>query len=100
MYRARVTGARPDERRGVVCSVEIEASEDGESWAAVEGAPSEVDLPVSAVRQALREVEAQAALLELLRTTVRGLTVVAAVVAGEGIKALLPGGDFPVTVAL
>ena len=101
MYRIIATGARPTAKDRIVLDCSFQTSQDGETWAAIEGAPATLELSLSAVRGALRspggEPEQRTALQELIRTTARSLPILAGAVAVEQISDLLPSG-WPVTI--
>ena len=101
MYRITITGASPTPKEEIALICTIQQSEDGETWTALEGAPASMELPLSAVRGALRapggEAEQRAELQELIRTTARSLPILIGAVAVKQLEALLPAG-WPVTV--
>ena len=103
MYRITITAAQPTAKEQIELSCSIEESDDGTTWTALAGAPTTLLLPLSAVRDALRsnplDADKRAALLELIRTETRALSILAGAVAVEAIEDLLPAG-WPVTVAL
>lgn len=102
-FRVVVGGVRAEDSGALAFGCEIEASADGVEWTAVEGAPGEVTIPLTSVRAAVvsgaGDAERRQALLELFRTTVRGLPLLAGLVAVDVLEGLLPGG-WPVTVGL
>lgn len=103
MYRIIVTGARSTDKEQVLLDCAIQRSADGQSWSDLEGAPSALALPLSALRGALRgaggEAARREALQALIRSTARALPALYGAVAVEAIEGLLPEG-WPVTVGL
>ena len=103
MYRVTVTDAQSTDRDQILLVCSIEQSVYGTVWIALEGAPTSLTLPFSAVRGALRvpggPAEKRSALIELIRKTTRSLPALYGAVAVNKIEELLPTG-WPVTVNL
>ena len=103
MYRVVISGAEATDRELLRLGCAVEYSADGETWSALEGAPTSMALSLSAVRDVLRgdldDVEKRVALLEMVRTTARALPAFRGLVAVEELEELLPAG-WPVTVTL